>query len=226
MAYQMYLADVLMPVTPEKVSVKINNQNQTFTLISGEEINVLQSAGLTSVTFDLMLPHVPYPFANGTVQSAQFYLSHLERLKKGKQPFQWILNRSKPDGSSLFFSNLTVGLEEYEIKEDASEGFDIIVSVKLKQWNAYGIKKVNIKQPTAPNEKAKASVQNPPREQSNAPKASTYTVQKGDSLWNIAKKHLGDGAKYTEIYNLNKDKIKNPNLIDPGQVLTLPNEKR
>lgn len=225
MAYQMYLADVLMPVTPEKVSVKMNNQNKTFTLINGEEINILQSAGLTSVTFDLMLPHVSYPFANGNMQTAQYYLSHLERLKTEKQPFQWILNRSKPDGTSLFFSNLTVGLEEYEIKDDAAEGFDIIVSVKLKQWKAYGTKKVNIKQPTAPNGKAKASVQNPPRKQTNAPKASTYTVQKGDCLWNIAKKHLGNGARYQEIYNLNKDKIKNPNLIYPRQVLTLPSGK-
>ena len=39
---------------------------------------------------------------------------------------------------------------------------------------------------------------------------------------NIAKKQLGNGADYTKIYNLNKDKIKNPNLIYPGQVLTLP----
>lgn len=218
----MYLADVLMPITPSKVTVKINNQNDTFTLINGEEINVLQSAGLTSVTFELLFPQVPYPFANKEAQSAQYYLTHLERLKTGKQPFQWILHRTKPDGTSLFFSNLTVALEEYEIKEDAEEGFDIIVSVKLKQWRAYGTKKVNVKQPTAPNEKAKVSVQKPPREQANAPKISTYTVKKGDCLWNIAKKYLGNGARYSEIYDLNKSKIQNPNLIYPGQVLTLP----
>ncbi len=218
----MYLADVLMPITPSKVTVKINNQNDTFTLINGEEINVLQSAGLTSVTFELLFPQVPYPFANKEAQSAQYYLTHLERLKTGKQPFQWILHRTKPDGTSLFFSNLTVALEEYEIEDDAEEGFDIIVSVKLKQWKAYGTKKVNVKQPTAPNGKAKVSVQKPPREQANAPKTSTYTVKKGDCLWNIAKKYLGNGARYSEIYDLNKSKIQNPNLIYPGQVLTLP----
>ena len=53
-------------------------------------------------------------------------------------------------------------------------------------------------------------------------KTTTYTVKSGDCLWNIAKKYLGDGSRYTEIYNLNKDKIKNPNLIYPNQVLTLP----
>lgn len=50
----------------------------------------------------------------------------------------------------------------------------------------------------------------------------TYTVKKGDCLWNIAKKYYGKGSQYTKIYNANKDKIKNPNLIYPGQVLNIP----
>ena len=49
-----------------------------------------------------------------------------------------------------------------------------------------------------------------------------YIVVKGDCLWNIAKKFYGAGLQYTRIYNANKDKIKNPNLIYPGQVLTIP----
>ena len=55
-----------------------------------------------------------------------------------------------------------------------------------------------------------------------APSGGTYTVKKGDCLWNIAKQFLGDGTRYKEIYELNRDKIVNPNLIYPGQVLTLP----
>lgn len=50
----------------------------------------------------------------------------------------------------------------------------------------------------------------------------TYTVVKGDCLWNIAKKFYNKGGAYTNIYNANKDIIKNPNLIYPGQVLIIP----
>ena len=57
---------------------------------------------------------------------------------------------------------------------------------------------------------------------STAPTAKSYTVVKGDCLWNIAKKFYGNGSKYTTIYNANQGKIKNPNLIYPGQVLTIP----
>ena len=50
----------------------------------------------------------------------------------------------------------------------------------------------------------------------------TYTVVSGDSLSKIAKHHYGDANKWHAIYEANRDKIKNPDLIHPGQVLTMP----
>ena len=47
-------------------------------------------------------------------------------------------------------------------------------------------------------------------------------VQKGDALWNIAYNRLGLGIRYTDIVELNKEKIKNPNLIYPKQLFILP----
>ena len=55
---------------------------------------------------------------------------------------------------------------------------------------------------------------------------ATYTVKKGDCLWNISKTHLGSGSRWKEIANLNTTKYpslkKNPSLIYPGWVLELP----
>ncbi|MDR1629603.1 MAG: LysM peptidoglycan-binding domain-containing protein [Oscillospiraceae bacterium] len=50
----------------------------------------------------------------------------------------------------------------------------------------------------------------------------TYTVKPGDWLMKIAREQLGDSGRYMEIFNLNRDILKNPNLIYPGQVLKLP----
>ena len=50
----------------------------------------------------------------------------------------------------------------------------------------------------------------------------TYTVKSGDSLSKIAKHFYGDAGKWHRIYDANKDKIKNPDLIHPGQEFTIP----
>jgi len=49
-----------------------------------------------------------------------------------------------------------------------------------------------------------------------------YTVQPGNSLWLIARKNYGNGMHYTVIFGANKDHIRDPNLIYPGQVISLP----
>ena len=51
-------------------------------------------------------------------------------------------------------------------------------------------------------------------------------VKKGNSLWRIARKTLGGGVFYTEIYKNNLRKIKNPNLIYPGQVFNIPIKRK
>jgi nucleoid-associated protein YgaU len=55
-----------------------------------------------------------------------------------------------------------------------------------------------------------------------APGARTYTVAAGDSLSKIAQREYGDAGKWRAIYDANRDKISNPDLIHPGQVLTIP----
>lgn len=52
---------------------------------------------------------------------------------------------------------------------------------------------------------------------------TSYTVKKGDCLWNIAKKFYGSGASWGKIYDANRSVIGgNPSLIYPGQVFTIP----
>ena len=52
------------------------------------------------------------------------------------------------------------------------------------------------------------------------PAPRTYTVVSGDTLWAIAERFYGDGNKYQQIADASG--ISNPDLIHPGQVLTVP----
>ncbi len=47
-------------------------------------------------------------------------------------------------------------------------------------------------------------------------------VQPGNSLWRLARRTYGAGLSYSVIYKANKKQIKDPNLIYPGQVFSLP----
>ena len=57
---------------------------------------------------------------------------------------------------------------------------------------------------------------------SSSTATKVYVVVSGDSLSKIAKREYGDAAKWHAIYEANRDTIKDPDLIHPGQVLTLP----
>lgn len=55
-----------------------------------------------------------------------------------------------------------------------------------------------------------------------APAGKTYVVQKGDSLSKIAKREYGDANVWPKIFEANRDIIKDPDLIHPGQTLKIP----
>src|SRR5262245_55957691 len=55
-----------------------------------------------------------------------------------------------------------------------------------------------------------------------APAEQTYTVVAGDTLSKIAKKFYGNANSWNKIFQANKDQIRNPDLIRPGQVLRIP----
>jgi nucleoid-associated protein YgaU len=54
------------------------------------------------------------------------------------------------------------------------------------------------------------------------PKITTTTVSRGDSLWHISRLTYGAGTRYPTIYRANREKIRNPDLIYPGQIFVLP----
>lgn len=212
MSYTCYLGGMEVP-TPAKLTVKIKGKNKTLVLLNEGEVNFLRSPGLTEITVPLVFPML------GAARSPSAYLDMLEDLKANKKTTQFILVRSSPSGRRLFDTNMTVSVEDYNIIEDATKGLDVSVDVSLKQWRDYGTKTATVEQ-SATGEQTVTVEQE--RDASTAPTAKTYTVKKGDSLWAIAAKYYGKGSEYAKIYEANGDKISNPNLIYPGQVLTLP----
>ncbi|WP_420567635.1 LysM peptidoglycan-binding domain-containing protein [Thalassovita sp.] len=80
---------------------------------------------------------------------------------------------------------------------------------------------------TAPIAKADAPATDAPKAEATEPAASrpkvrVVTVQPGSTLWAIARDKYGDGVMYVRVYEANKDRIRDPDLIYPGQVFVVP----
>lgn len=226
MAYHVYLGDTELPIPPEKIDLKISGKNKTMTLINDGEINIIKNPGLTELSFDALLPQVKYPFAYypDGFKKAQFYLDKLEKLMLERKPIQFIVSRVMPNGLPLFDTNIKVSLQEYSIKEDVKNGFDVVVPIKLKQYRDYATKVIEVK-------KTEAVVGN---NRGGAPSYQNYTIVSGDTLWDIARRCLGNGVRWREIYDLNADVIESTarsrglgssstgHWIFPGTVINIP----
>lgn len=215
MAYKCYFCGEEMPQTPDKLTLKINGKNKTVSLLSGSEINILKAPGLTDISVTLVFPMF-------TAQNApDYYLSLMESFITERKPTYFKVTRESPDGRRLLFNtDFKVSIENYKISEEAKSGFDVSVEVSMKQYRDYGTTKITV-------DYGNTAVITKEREKDNAPgnggkSDMTYTVQKGDTLWSIARKFYGDGSKCYAIYNANTDVIKNPNLIYAGTVITIP----
>ena len=151
--YDVYLGDILFPIAPETIDMKINGQNTTQTLINEGEINILKLAGLTTVSFSVLLPAVEYPFASyiDGFQPPSYYLEELEVLKQSKEPFQLIIARNDYVSGKFYLhnTNMTVSLEDYTIKEGANEGFDMKVEISLKQYKHFATKTFKVEKPSS-----------------------------------------------------------------------------
>ena len=77
----------------------------------------------------------------------------------------------------------------------------------LMAGNALGIEEVRADELSAPEQTVEVQY---------------YVVAKGDSLWKIAEKFYGNGSKYTGIFEENREVIKDPDLIFPGQKIRIP----
>ena len=83
----------------------------------------------------------------------------------------------------------------------------VLEKVVLMAGNAMGIEEVNVDAVEAP---------------SQTEEVLYYEIVSGDSLWKIAQNIYGDGNQYTKIFEANKEVIKDPDLIFPGQKIRLP----
>ena len=219
--YKMYLGindgeeGFILPVLPEKMEINEDGDNETFNVINLGEVNTINKPKLSEISFESYFPLNRGPYVSSEeLFSPSFYISKIRAWRDKKQKIRFIFT----GGSPLELNDLFI-IESFKLSEKGGEVGDIYYSIELKRYKPYAAKKVVIVTKQNTKNKTAAVKAKPPRPVEK-PKQKTHTVVNGDTLWHIAKRYLGDGARYPEIAKLNN--IKNPNLIYPGQVFKIP----
>jgi nucleoid-associated protein YgaU len=97
----------------------------------------------------------------------------------------------------------------------------------LLAGNVEGVEKVNddaltVKPLEVHRQEAEAFKAEQAEKEAEAPDFTFYTIQSGDTLSGIAKKHYGDATKWRELYEANREVIEDPDKIYPGQQIRVP----
>lgn len=217
--YKMYLGinegeeGFILPVLPEKIEFNESGDNKTFDIINLGEINTISKPKLTQISFESYFPKNAGPYVSSEqLFSPDVYISKIKEWREKQQKVRFIFTGSPLDINNLFT------IESLKLTEKGGEVGDIYYSIELKMYKPYAAQKVVIDDKKDNTNKAIVKAK-PPRPVEK-PKQKTHTVVSGDTLWHIAKRYLGNGARYPEIAKINN--IKNPNLIYPGQVFKIP----
>lgn len=203
LSFNNFAEKMQLPVPPAEFSLSTGNINETINITNLGNITQIGGEELAEIEISSFFPARPAPYTTRNVPDPYAAVELIEKWRKSKKPIRLIITDTPV--------NLACTIESFTWGERGGSR-DVDYSLKLKEYRFVQVKQVSQVQqvvisPERPNTK---------------PEPSNYTIKSGDSLFMIAKRILGDGNRWREIYEKNKAVIgANPNLIYPGQVLQL-----
>lgn len=200
------------PVLPEEIEVSYGSSNSKLRVYGVGEVTIIQDSEAANISFSSFFPNHYFSGCNyRNIPTPKAAVDEVLSMRNSKKPTRLTLTGGM--GISMYCT-----IEDFEATEAGGDPGTVQFKIKLKEYREVTMRQIKVNVTTQ-----KATVSTAAARVDTTPAAQTYTVVKGDCLWNIAKKFYGSGAKYTVIYNANKSVIgSNPNLIYSGQVLTIP----
>ena len=202
-----------LPVNPEEIKRSRELNIETYLVLEEGQVSIPSYCGLEEISFEAEFPSQDVNYMEpGAEADADYYEKMFRKAQKNKKPIRFIASNDISDDISV-----KVLVKSVEVVEKAGEEGDKYISLTLMEYKGAGKRYVAVQAPDATVKQEETPLAENPAVTAN----KTHTVQSGDTLWGIAKKYYGNGSQYPKIMSANPD-IKNPNLIYPGQVFTIP----
>lgn len=190
-------------VNPARITVSRPNVNRVAHLALGGQVNLWGGRGLREVNLETFLPREDSPFFQGT--SPETILALLKTWQDSGDPVRLIISGTDINDAFLL--------------EDVSQTFregdgDVWLSISLREYKFQTV--IRTAAPAAGNG---ATAGTTAKREDERVLPTTYTVVKGDTLWDIAARFYGTGTRWGDIAR--KNGITNPRRLQIGTVLQL-----
>lgn len=207
-----------LPINPESIEPTSEGNNEDIQIIGLGRTVRKGEPGLKSFSIESFFPGPhSYYYTGVKPKTCIEFIEKIRNTENKNNNVARIITTGLPLNVNMYFV-----VDNFKYSNKAGEEEDIYYTLDIKQYKPYGAKTVKVDLSGLASARVAAVSRPAPVATTSQPTHKTYTVKRGDCLWNITKKYTGNGARWKELYNLNKSKIRNPNLIYPGQVFTLP----
>jgi Uncharacterized protein containing LysM domain len=199
----------IIPMLPAEIDFKATADFLSYSVMDLGQVKIPNGCELSTVSWQAIFPGKNIknqPYVCGTWQQPDNLVKLFDKYKANGTPLQLVATDSP--------INMPVYISEFDVTLKASYGWDYSIEFVQRKSIQIAVMSGNASSSgTTDKSKSKAPAR-------VSKKMTTYTVKKGDSLWKIAEKYLGSGARYTDICVANK--IKSNTTIHPGQILIIP----
>ena len=139
-----------------------------------------------------------------------------------------LAGRGVPSGLvRLYLNNAVIGETTTDAlgawSYDASAIEPGVYTLRVDQLNA-DASKVLARMETPFKREARSKLQEQLSAAESPARINVVTVQPGNTLWGISRERYGQGILYVQVFEANRDKIRDPDLIYPGQIFNLPDD--
>lgn len=194
--------EILLPVTPPSFSVGHGVRIETINIHTLGDVNIAGYGTLAALKIDCMFPAQAYPFAFSN-QDPYTYVDYFLKWCDARTVLRFVISDT--------LVNIPVLVESINYSEQDGTN-DVYATISLREYRELSAVKV---EKVGSGNKSRVAA-------TTVVKATSYTIQKGDTLSSICRKFYGDASLYPKLAAANG--IKNPNLIIAGKTLSIPDK--